>query len=205
MFEPRIAMDRGPEAGRVSTPTLSVVLGLARPSATTRIRAALEHDGFVVAEAHNLGEAVEATIRLRPHCCLLDLGLAGDWVAAIDQIRSSVPETKIAVLAASLSELELFRTIREGADGYVLRGPSEDDIAPVVRTLVTGEPGSVPEPTRSARPEAAQPVPAQPRRGLDSRILYGPRFVRHFYRRIHSRMPVAEAWHSTRRRMLDYH
>lgn len=205
MSESPFVTDTGREAGALSAPAVSVVLGGARPSSTALIRAALEQDGFVVvAEARNVNEAVEAAVRFRPDVCLLDVALAGDWLAATDAIRASVPDTKIAVLAASMSELELFRTIRGGADGYVLRGSGQDRIAPALRTLVFGEPASAEQPP--AHSELADDgAPAPPRRGVKSRLLYAPRFVRHFYRRMQSDMPLSVAWHSTRERMLDYY
>jgi DNA-binding NarL/FixJ family response regulator len=203
-FESPFAKDAGRETEPLSALALSVVLGGARPSATARIRTALEDDGFVVVgEARNVSEAVQAAVRLRPDVCLLDLALAGDWPAAIDEIRASAPDTKIAVLAASVSEFELFRTIREGADGYVLRGASEDRVASALRALVTGEPATASEPATQAE-FSEPPVAAPTRRGVACTVLYGPRFVRHFYHRIQSRMPFAAAWESTRERMLDY-
>ncbi|HEV3053967.1 MAG TPA: response regulator transcription factor [Solirubrobacteraceae bacterium] len=42
------------------------------------------------------------------------------------------------------------------------------------------------------------------RRGIGSRVLYVPRLVRHFARRLRAGMPVTTAWISARARMLDY-
>jgi len=104
------------------------------------VRLALESDGCLVcAEAGDASAAVEAAVRVRPHLCLLDADLPGGGIAAVAEISSMLPGTRVVVFADSGGEAELFSALRAGACGYLFK--YIDARLPVtLRRVLEGEP-----------------------------------------------------------------
>jgi two-component system, NarL family, nitrate/nitrite response regulator NarL len=75
----------------------------------------------ICAEAADAAEAVQAALRERPDICLLDLSMPGSGLAAVWEITSRLPETKIVILTVSDSDASLFAALRAGARGYLLK------------------------------------------------------------------------------------
>jgi DNA-binding NarL/FixJ family response regulator len=189
---------------------LTVVLADSDVASLAALRGTLESDGVsVVAEARDANQAVDAAMRHRPNVCLLDLGLPGDALAATRQIHRALPTTKVAVLGRAVSEDFAFPAIRAGADGYLVKGRAMTRLASALRAVANGEP-ALPRALSSSfvRDLRVSSVPARARTGDHGRInrtvLYLPRFIRHFRRRLRSDMSTASAWHSTRVRMREY-
>src|SRR5690349_258210 len=93
---------------------LTVVI--AHESATVRVgaRRAVESDEIqVVAEAADAETAIAVTLRHCPDVCLVSTRLPGSGVAAVGQISSALPDTKIVML--SHSDDDLFDALRAGA------------------------------------------------------------------------------------------
>lgn len=119
-----------------------VVVADDHAAARAGVRAALERGGFVVcAEAADGPGAVEVALRERPDACLLDVHMpGGGGIDAAAEIAARVPGTAIAMLTVSADEDDLFAAIQAGADGYLLKDESAEDIAgAVVRAAAVGE------------------------------------------------------------------
>jgi DNA-binding NarL/FixJ family response regulator len=170
------------------------------------IRHALEHDGFsVVAEATTADEALSAARRYAPRVCLLDVDVPGGGIAAAGRITTELPDTKIAVFSGSGRQADVYAAIRAGADGYLLSGTPPERLSLAVAALLHGE---------VALPRALTPLlvaevrrsgyVAPTRHKLAWRLLYLPRFVRHFRNRRGGGMSLGLAWQSARTRMVDY-
>jgi DNA-binding NarL/FixJ family response regulator len=189
-----------------------VVLACDPKSSLAVVRFGLQRHGVkVVAEAGNVDEAVQAALRHRPHVCLLDVDTPGGGIAASDRIKADLPDTKIALLSGSATREELRDAILAGADAYLPRGIAPDRLAEALNALVKGEAAFPRALTidllRELRPATdvshftlVSTKPPQSR----SRVLYVPRLLRHFRRRVRSGMPLAGAWSSARLRMSDY-
>lgn len=115
---------------------------LAEPDAPTRagIRLALEADGFIVCgEPLGVGAAVEAAMRERPDLCLVDEGLPGGCLVAVDAIYGRVPESKLVVLTQSEEPPSLLAAIRAGASGFVRKDLDPTRLPATLRGVVAGE------------------------------------------------------------------
>lgn len=172
------------------------------------VRESLERDGFrVVAEAKDAAEAVEAALRHRPHVMLLEVDLPGDGIAASRAIRSQIPGARIAMLAGYSAEDDVLRAINAGANGYLLKSTTQGRMPSALRAVARGEtalPRSVTERLVQELHDA-QTAHRRPAHGRVNRtLLYAPRFLKHFHRRLRSRMPVSAAWLSARNRMQAY-
>jgi DNA-binding NarL/FixJ family response regulator len=87
------------------------------------VREILEEDGRfqVCAEAADAPAAVAAALETLPDVCLLDIRMPGSGVLAAWEIASRLPSTRIVMLTISEDEDDLFRALRSGASGYLLK------------------------------------------------------------------------------------
>lgn len=119
---------------------LTVLLADDQVAMLAGIRRALESSGLsVVAEASTAADAVEAAQLHRPDVCLLAVRLPGNGITAAEQIRDSLPSTKIVMLTASDRDEDLFGALRAGADGYLMMTTSAERLPHAVRGVVDGE------------------------------------------------------------------
>ncbi len=97
--------------------------------------------GFeVVGVAADGGEAVRETVLHRPDVVLMDLQMPGmDGLAAIREIARVAPATRVCVLTMFNDDDSLFAAMRGGAQGYLLKGAEQDEIARAVRAIAAGE------------------------------------------------------------------
>ncbi|HUR17696.1 MAG TPA: response regulator transcription factor [Acidimicrobiales bacterium] len=94
----------------------------------------------VVAEAENGEEAVERARELAPDVVLMDVRMPKlDGIEAARQIRSEVPTTKILMLTVSDEEDDLYEAIKAGANGYLLKEISVEEVAESIRAVVQGQ------------------------------------------------------------------
>ena len=106
------------------------------------LRALLELAGDiqVVGEARTGREAVAETERLRPDVVLMDISMPElDGVEACRRIRQQVPEARVLFLTMHEADDYLFRTLRAGAAGYVIKRTAAGDLLAAVRAVARGE------------------------------------------------------------------
>lgn len=87
------------------------------------VREILEEDGrFVIcAEAADAPAAVAAAVETEPELCLLDIRMPGSGILAAWEITSRLPHSNVVMLTVSRDDDDLFRALRLGAAGYVLK------------------------------------------------------------------------------------
>ncbi len=124
---------------------------------------ASREDLEVVGEAEDGPTAIEATLRLRPDVVLMDLGLPRlHGTAAIAEIRSRSPETRVLVLSMHSGEDYVRSAIRAGANGYLLKGSGLDDLVAAIKAVAAGEAFFSPAVARvlldDARPRSGGPA-----------------------------------------------
>ena len=97
--------------------------------------------GFeVVGVAADGAEAVRETVLHRPDVVLMDLQMPGmDGLTAIREIARVAPTTRVCVLTMFNDDDSLFAAMRAGAQGYLLKGAEQDEIARAVRAIAAGE------------------------------------------------------------------
>jgi two-component system NarL family response regulator len=94
----------------------------------------------VVAEAANGREAVDLWRKYRPNVTLLDLRMPVlDGVGAIDGIRLEDASARVIVLTTYDTDDEIYRAVKAGAKGYVLKDARREKLLDCIRRVSRGE------------------------------------------------------------------
>jgi len=115
---------------------------LAEPDAPTRagIRFALEDAGLeICGEPLDARSAVDIAIRELPDACLIDEGLRGGALVAVDAIYRRLPETKLIMLTEADEPKSLLPSIRAGAVGYVRKDLDPTRLPATIHGVIAGE------------------------------------------------------------------
>jgi len=100
----------------------------------------MKSDMMVVAEAANGREAVDLWRKHRPDVTLLDLRMPVlDGVGAMDEIRLEDAAARIIVLTTYDTDNEIYRAIKAGAKGYVLKDARREELLDCIRRVGRGE------------------------------------------------------------------
>jgi DNA-binding NarL/FixJ family response regulator len=136
-------------------------------------------DGIeVVAQAGTGVEAVERVEELAPDVVLMDVRMpVQNGIEATRVIRGAFPSTRIIMLTVSDDEDDLFDAVKAGANGYLLKEVSIEEVADAVRAVVQGQ--SLITPSMAAKLIAefgslarrAEGVEARPSQSLTGREL----------------------------------
>ncbi|MEZ5170375.1 MAG: response regulator transcription factor [Acidimicrobiia bacterium] len=133
-----------------------------------------EDDIDVVGEATDGDAAVESAESLGPDVILMDVRMPGtSGIDAARKIREQHPATKILMLTVSDDERDLFDSVLAGADGYLLKEVSIEDVADAVRAVARGH-GLV---SPSLTPKLLSEFNAVARRAEDRRLAHTPRLT----------------------------
>jgi two-component system NarL family response regulator len=99
-----------------------------------------EPDIAVVAEAENGEEAISRAEELAPDVVLMDVRMPRvSGIEAARRIREVLPTTKILMLTVSDEEDDLYEAIKAGANGYLLKEISVEEVAEALRAVVQGQ------------------------------------------------------------------
>ena len=100
----------------------------------------MEPDMEVVGQARNGVEAVELAQLLHPDVVLMDLHMPlKGGVAATREITNDLPKTQVLVLTTLDDDETVFEAVRAGAQAYLLKDASEDELLETIRALRRGE------------------------------------------------------------------
>jgi DNA-binding NarL/FixJ family response regulator len=93
-----------------------------------------------VGQACNGEEAVQLAHLLRPDVVLMDLHMpVKGGVAATREITAAQPNTQVLVLTTLDDDETVFEAVRAGAQAYLLKDASEDELLETIRALCRGE------------------------------------------------------------------
>ncbi len=107
-------------------------------------RSMIERGFDVIGEARDGAEAVELAASLRPDVILMDVSMPEiDGVEATRQIRERQSDVRIVMLTMHADQDVLADAIRAGANGYLVKDCSTDEIASAIETVAGGETASV--------------------------------------------------------------
>src|SRR6266700_1450486 len=129
-------------AGNTATAATRVLVVDAQAVTRAGLRRLLEgsQDITVVGEATDGVQAVSETMELGPQVVIMDALLPnGQSLEALRQIKQLNPETHVLLLSSLDREDYLYETLRAGADGYVLKDITANELAQAVRTVARGE------------------------------------------------------------------
>src|SRR5712664_390995 len=105
-----------------------------------------EGDMKLVAEASNGQEAIEKFRLHRPDVTLMDLQMpALSGIDAIIGIRSEFPNARIIVLTAYTGDVQVLRSLKAGARGYILKGHVRRELLDTIRAVHAGQKRIPPE------------------------------------------------------------
>jgi len=100
----------------------------------------MERDMIVVAEATNGRQAVDLWRKHRPDVTLLDLRMPRlDGVGVIDEIRKEDASARIIILTTYDADNEIYRAIKAGAKGYLLKDARREELLECIRKVSRGE------------------------------------------------------------------
>ncbi|TCI97786.1 response regulator transcription factor [Aeromicrobium sp. IC_218] len=106
----------------------------------TGVRAEVDHDVEVVAEAEDVDSAVEAIIRTLPDVVLLDVHMpGGGGLEVIRRVHPRHLEVKFLALSVSDAAEDVIGIIRAGARGYVTKNISGPELVDAIRRVASGD------------------------------------------------------------------
>lgn len=106
------------------------------------LRALLSQDADIeiVGEAENGRDAVQMIGTLSPDLVLTDLSMPGmNGIEAIVDIKRRYPSTRVLVLTIHKTEEYIHESLRAGADGYILKDASHDELRIAIRSVLSGK------------------------------------------------------------------
>lgn len=100
----------------------------------------MQPDMLVVAEGANGQQAVELWRKHRPDIGLLDLRMPVlDGVGALEEIHKEDPSARVIVLTTYDTDNDIYRAIKAGARGYVLKDARREELLDAIRRVSKGE------------------------------------------------------------------
>lgn len=106
------------------------------------LRALLSRDPDIeiVGEADNGRDAIRAIGSLAPNLVLLDLSMPGmNGIEAMIDIKQRNPATRVLVLTIHKTEEYIHASLRAGADGYILKDATYDELHVAIRSVLNGK------------------------------------------------------------------
>jgi NarL family two-component system response regulator LiaR len=106
------------------------------------LRAVLEDEDeiAIVGEAANGQQAIELFGRLQPDVVLMDLQMpVMDGPEATRRIRELSPDARILVLTTYATDEFIFKALRAGAQGYLLKDASANELLDAIHSIHAGQ------------------------------------------------------------------
>jgi two-component system response regulator NreC len=96
-------------------------------------------DFQVVGEVDNGKDAIYHAGQLKPDLVLTDLSMPKtNGTEAIQRIKSRYPDIKVLVLTVHKTEEHVHAALKAGADGYVLKDDTSDELISAINNIVAG-------------------------------------------------------------------
>ncbi len=93
----------------------------------------------VIGEAEDGSSAVELALRLRPDVVLMDLSMPVlNGLEATARLKKEAPAMKVLILSAHDNDEYVSQVVRSGANGYVLKNTSPEELYAAIRTVNAG-------------------------------------------------------------------
>ncbi|MBD1864503.1 MULTISPECIES: response regulator transcription factor [Trichocoleus] len=97
-------------------------------------------DIFIVGQGRNGHEAITVFQHEKPDVTLMDLRMPEmGGVEAITVICSEFPNARIIVLTTYDTDEEIYRGLRAGAKGYLLKDSEPEELLTAIRTVIRGQ------------------------------------------------------------------
>jgi DNA-binding NarL/FixJ family response regulator len=100
----------------------------------------IEADFQIVGHAGSFDEGREVTASLKPDLVITDIRLAGDsGLKLIPELKALDPGVKALILSAHCNDEYVRAALAAGADGYMLKETSREELAKGIRAVVAGK------------------------------------------------------------------
>ena len=100
----------------------------------------IQTDMEVVGEAHTGEEAISLCLHEEPDVVLMDLSMPGiGGLSATRKILSLLPRTRVLILTVHTDDAHVFQGIKAGAQGYILKDCTPEELTRAIRTVHAGE------------------------------------------------------------------
>lgn len=97
-------------------------------------------DLSVVGVANHGREAVSLAWQVRPDVVVMDIAMPElNGLEATQQIRDALPQTRVIILSMHATSEHIFRALRAGARGYLLKDVAGAEVVAAVRAVWAGE------------------------------------------------------------------
>jgi len=97
-------------------------------------------DMRVVGEAENGHDAVRQVIKLRPDVVVLDIAMADmNGIEAARTIHAECPDTQSIMLSMHKTREYIYRALKAGARGYVIKESAGDELVAAIKTVLMGQ------------------------------------------------------------------
>lgn len=94
----------------------------------------------VVGQSASGREAVQAAARLQPDVVLMDVRMPDlDGIAATEELARSAAQSKVLILTTFEDDDYIFRSLRAGASGFLLKRTRPEDLIAAIHTIAGGE------------------------------------------------------------------
>ncbi|TDA65820.1 MAG: response regulator transcription factor [Clostridia bacterium] len=94
----------------------------------------------VAGEVASGREAVAAAVNLQPDVVLLDINLPDqDGVATLQRLRQVLPQVKVIILTVYDDEAHVLEAVKAGANGYLLKDISPDELVAALEQAAAGQ------------------------------------------------------------------
>lgn len=95
----------------------------------------------VVGQAGDGHEALELARHLQPDLILMDIEMPRcNGLEATRLIKAELPRIRIVIVTVSDDDEHLFEAVKSGAEGYLLKGMTEEELERTLDAIVAGEP-----------------------------------------------------------------
>lgn len=97
-------------------------------------------DFEVIGEVDNGKDAIHSAIKLEPDLVITDISMPGtNGTDAVREIKRRNPGIKVLVLTMHASENHVHDALTAGADGYVLKEDSHNDLITAIKSILSGK------------------------------------------------------------------
>lgn len=94
----------------------------------------------IVGEADNGRDAIRAIAALVPNLVLMDISMPGmNGIEAVIDVKRRNPETRVLILTIHKTEEYIHASLRAGADGYLLKDASHDELRVAIHSVLNGK------------------------------------------------------------------
>ena len=96
-------------------------------------------DMAVVGEAADGRQAVQGVLQSKPDVVIMDIAMPGlNGIEATQQIRRSSSSTQVVILSMHAGTEHIFRALRAGANGYLLKESAGEEVVEAIRAVCAG-------------------------------------------------------------------